>query len=337
MRHRRREPAPGILRLVLPLDLPGLRAVNAYLLDDNGGRALVDCGIYDPAPTQEHGWTDLRNALEASGARPEEVGRLVVTHHHVDHYGMAARVLEVAGCELAMYAEVSEDLQVYRSPETRARRLRALLESHGVAPDQAAGLVGREDWRAYIAGVVDPQVSLSDTDELRIGERVWTVIHTPGHSRSHICLWCERDRILISGDHLLPAITPHIDLGSEGEDSLGDYLASLERIEKLGPELVLPGHGRPFDGGAERARATLRHHDRRLGAVLQVLRHEPKNAAAISDEIFGAALLDFHKRLALGEALAHLVYLERRGEVERVRADGEVLYTKAPRLPDSRS
>jgi glyoxylase-like metal-dependent hydrolase (beta-lactamase superfamily II) len=163
------------------------------------------------------------------------------------------------------------------------------------------------------------------------------VIHTPGHSRSHICLWSATDRILISGDHLLPTITPHIDFkrGLE-EDPLGEFLDSLAVIERLDPALVLPGHGRPFDGGAERARVVARHHDRRLGAIVQVIRNEPRTANEITDEIFGTSLLHFERRLALGEALAHLVYLRRRGEIERVRRDdGVYVYRKVSRRRSS--
>jgi glyoxylase-like metal-dependent hydrolase (beta-lactamase superfamily II) len=315
------------MRLILPLDLPGLRAVNAYLVTDEDGFLLVDCGISDPR-VEDGGWSDLVAALEACGVRTTDLTRVLCTHHHADHYGMAARLLGAAGCELWMHERTDADLDLYREPERSARRLRALLESYGVVSVDARDLVGHEDWRPYVSGVAAPHVGLRDGQEVKVGARAWTVLHTPGHARSHICLWCDDERILVSGDHLLPAITPHIDVGAGGEDALGDYLAGLERIERLAPDLVLPGHGRPFREGGERARATLRHHDRRLGAVLQVVRNQPRSAAAISEQIFGAHLMDFHKRLALGEALAHLVYLERRGEVERFHEGDEVLYRR---------
>jgi glyoxylase-like metal-dependent hydrolase (beta-lactamase superfamily II) len=146
-------------------------------------------------------------------------------------------------------------------------------------------------------------------------------------------LWSSSDRILISGDHLLPTITPHIDFRrGESSDPLGEFLDSLKTIERLDPALVLPGHGRPFEDGAERARANARHHDRRLGSILQVIRHEPHTASEITNEIFGTALLNFERRLALGEALAHIAYLVRSGEIERVeRDDGTYLYRKVSR------
>jgi glyoxylase-like metal-dependent hydrolase (beta-lactamase superfamily II) len=158
------------------------------------------------------------------------------------------------------------------------------------------------------------------------------VVYTPGHSRAHICLWSPADKILISGDHLLPTITPHIDFKrGVDDDPLGDFLDSLATVERLDPALVLPGHGGPFDDGADRARVVARHHDRRLGSILQVVRHEPASADTITDEIFGDSLLNFEHRLALGEALAHLAYLHRRGEVERMEEDGRLMYKKVRR------
>ncbi|CAN5667725.1 MBL fold metallo-hydrolase [soil metagenome] len=317
---------------MLPLPFEGLRLVNAYVLADESATILVDCGIHDPSAHRDHGWDEVAAALAACSLQPHDIDVVAITHPHVDHYGMAGRLVDATGCELWMHEGATAELDVYREPEAQSRQVRALLEAHGIASDHLPELTAFEDWRPYISSVVGASSYLSDGDSFEAGDREWTIVHTPGHSPSHICLWNERDRILISGDHLLPSVTPHIDLGPRAEDPLGDYLSSLERIERLGPELVLPGHGRPFDNGAERARATLRHHERRLGAIVQVIRRETRTATEISDEIFGTALLDFQKRLAMGEALAHLEYLERRDEIERrQRDDGVFVYTKRSR------
>lgn len=338
MRHVRREPAPGILRLVLPLPFEGLRRVNAYVLLDGGDVTLVDCGIHDPAAARAHGWDDLADALGACGLKPQDVTRLVVTHPHADHYGMAARVLGAGASDLWMHEDAASDLERYRDPAAAVALLRQTLVQSGVAPVDVDDITAFEDWRPYLSGIVDATVEVRDGDRLKAGSRTWEMVHTPGHSPAHMCPWSARDGVLISGDHLLPAVTPHIDLGRRSEDPLGDYLSSLERIEKLAPALVLPGHGSPFEDGAERARTTLRHHDRRLGAILQVVRTEPKGAGAISDAIFGSALFDFQRRLAIGEIVAHLTYLERRNEVERVRLDaGGYGFRKAPRAQGERS
>lgn len=337
MQHRRREPAKGIFRLVLPLPFPGLDKVNAFLLGDESGCTLVDCGIYSPDPARDHGWDDLLEALAACDFSPDDVQRLVVTHPHIDHYGMAARLVEETGCELWMHRLAQTEIEMYRDPEGGRTKLRELLADHGVGADELDELTAFEDWRPFVSGVVEAGRWVEDGDTFNVGGREWQIVHTPGHAHSHVCVWAAGDHALISGDHLLPTITPHIDFERQGEeDPLGDFLASLARIEALDPTLVLPGHGHPFSEGAERARIIARHHDRRLGAIVQVIRREPKTASEITEEIFGSTLLNFEKRMALGEALAHLAYLRKRGEVERLEGPGGTfLYKKTERRPRS--
>lgn len=333
MKHRRREPASGVFRLVLPLPFPGLDRVNAYLLDDSDGKVLIDCGIWDPALEPGHGWDDLVAALEACGCAPGDIAVLIVTHPHIDHYGLAGKVVEATGCELWMHERAVADLESYQNPGEIARDLESMLHDHGVPSEEIEELGGFEDWRSFVHSFVEPTRLLRGGETVRRGEYSWRIVYTPGHSDAHICLWEPDERALVSGDTLLGAITPHIDFRRDSnEDPLGRFLESLKLIEELEPELVLPGHGRPFGDGADRARVIERHHDRRLGSILQVIRHEPHTANEITEEIFGSTLLNFHKRLALGEALAHLAYLRRNDEIERIRRDdGVYLYRKISR------
>ena len=329
MDHRRREPAPDVFRLVLPLPFPGLDRVNAYLLSDDAGSTLVDCGIWDTREKRDHGWDDLVDALAACDKAPDDVTRVVVTHPHIDHYGMVGRAIEETGAELWMHEEAGTDLEIYRNPKEAAERVAQLFAEHGVERDVADELSQFEDWRAFIHSIVEADSSIGEGDSFSVGTRTWELIHTPGHARSHICLWSAEDRLLISGDHLLPTITPHIDYRRGESDPLGDFLQSLHKTESLAPQLVLPGHGSPFEEGAERSRIVARHHDRRLGAILQIIRNEPHTASEITDELFGSTLLNFERRLALGEALAHIAYLLNRGEIEAERGDdGSYVYKK---------
>ncbi|MDQ3772485.1 MAG: MBL fold metallo-hydrolase [Actinomycetota bacterium] len=333
MEHRRREPAPGVFRLVLPLPFPGLDRVNAYLLAGNGGVVLVDCGMWDPA-LDDGGYSELEAAVAATEHTLDDVRTLILTHPHIDHYGMAGRVVEATGCELWMHEAARAELAVYRDPEALAAELKSMLTDHGVGRDEIGELSAFEDWRPFVYELIDATRWLTDGDDFEAGGRTWRVLHTPGHDSAHVCLWDEAERILISGDTLLGSITPHIDFRRGDGNPLGDYLASLARIEELAPALVLPGHGRPFEDGADRARVTARHHDRRLGAIVQVVRREPHTASEITDAIFGDTLLNFERRLAFGEALAHLAYLRANGEVERIEAeDGTFLYRKRARRP----
>lgn len=332
MEHRRREPAPGVFRLVLPLPFPGLDSVNAFLLADPDGHTLVDCGMHLP-DEPDGGWPELVGALEGAGTDPGGIVRLVVTHPHIDHYGLAARVVAETGCELWMHGESSHDLELYGDPASAVGRLRELLTDHGVDPDELDELTAFEDWSRFISGIVEPTTALKGGERFNAGSRTWEIVYTPGHADAHVCVWSQSERILISGDHLLPTITPHIDFERYGEeDPLGEFLDSLAIVERLDPALVLPGHGAPFREGAERARVVARHHDRRLGSILQVIRREPHTAEEITEAIFGETLLNFQKRLALGEALAHIAYLRKRGEAERiVGEDGTYRYLKKRR------
>ena len=321
---------------MLPLPFPGLDRVNAYLLASDDGFTLIDCGLHRPGdPERENGWLDLVDALAACGAAPSDVARLLITHSHVDHYGMAGHFLAETGCELWMHHAADDELDIYRDPEGARDRLKEMLADHGIGGGELEDITAFEDWRPFVSAVVPA------TRSLRGGERVpfrtggWEVIHTPGHARSHVCLWHRDERLLMSGDHLLASVTPHIDFRRGDDDPLGNFLASLQIVEDLAPELVLPGHGRPFEDGGGRARVVARHHDRRLGAILQVIRHEPRTAGEITQEIFGSTLLHFHKRLALGEVFAHLAYLRRQGEIERVEGDDNAFrYVKVRKRRD---
>ncbi|MBA2313437.1 MAG: MBL fold metallo-hydrolase [Actinobacteria bacterium] len=333
----RREPAPGVFRLILPLPFPGLTKVNAYALAGDNELTLVDCGIFEPLPDRDESWQHLVGALDACELHAYDITRLVITHPHIDHYGLAGRVVEETGCVLYMHERSDSEIDAYGDPDAAVSRVRSMLQDHGVDPQDIDELSAFEDWRSYLTQAISPAVRVKDGDDLEVGGRSWKIVYTPGHSPSHICLWAENERLLISGDHLLGAITPHVDFRREADDDpLGEYLDALVKIEHLNPKIVLPGHGRPFEEGAARARAVARHHDRRLGSIVQVIRHEAHTASEISDEIFGTTLLNFGRRLALGETLAHLAYLRARGEVARdVSSEGAYVYKKAKRRPSS--
>jgi glyoxylase-like metal-dependent hydrolase (beta-lactamase superfamily II) len=312
-----------------------LDRVNAYLLEDGGSSLLVDCGIWDPN-ADDGGFGELQAAVAETGHKLDELRALIITHAHIDHFGMAGRILDEVGCELWMHAAVQSQLEMYGNPDPHAEEMRAMLADHGVSDEEIGELTAFEDWRPFVHGLPGASRWLREADTFDAGDRTWTVVHTPGHDPAHVCLWAAKDRILISGDTLLGSVTPHIDFRRGYDDPLGDYLGSLARIEALDPALVLPGHGRPFEEGAERARVTASHHDRRLGAIVQVVRREPHTANEITDEIFGDTLLNFQRRLAFGEALAHLAYLRKNGEIERFRNDdGIFLYKKRSRRTDS--
>ena len=150
VRHRRREPAPGVFRLVLPLPFPGLDRVNAYLLHDDAGSFLVDCGMWDPH-ADDGGFAELRAAVEVTGHTLGDIKLLVITHAHIDHFGMAGRVVEATGCELWMHeggGRSTRDVRRSRHPvRVRCGRCSRITES---SSDEIDELTGFEDWRPFV-------------------------------------------------------------------------------------------------------------------------------------------------------------------------------------------
>jgi len=154
----------------------------------------------------------------------------------------------------------------------------------------------------------------------------WGVVELPGHADGHLGFL--RDGVLISGDHLLRAISPAVGLYPESRpDPLGDYLASLERTVELAPRVVYPGHGEPIDNGAERARELIAHHRERLDETAAALSGELRTAYDVSLAVFGAELGPTHRRFAVAETLSHLERLVREGRAARGGDGGTVTYT----------
>lgn len=326
------EPAPGIFRLVLPVPVHGVESVNVYLLPDDAGSVLVDCGASRPDGAGDSGLSDLTEALEVCGTSLDEVRALLVTHPHVDHYGMARALVDRTGAEVWMHPAGQLDFLAYADPEGERVRLRRVLGEHGVEPPDIEALadVIVKDWAPYLSGVVEGTRHLWGGERIRIGDREWETVFTPGHSRAHLCLWCAEERILLSGDHLLPGIASPINFHHGlDDDPLGQYLEGLERIQSLDPLLVLPGHGRPFGDGARRARAIIDSKERRMLQTLQVIEREALTVKEITERVYAKAVLSYQVRVAMSEALAHLACLRKRGLVVRSkRADGAIVFKK---------
>ena len=187
--------------------------------------------------------------------------------------------------------------------------------------------------------LVMPDILLEDNETIDTGVFKLNVIWTPGHSPGHICLYEPDKKILFSGDHILPTITPHVGLHPQsGTNPLGDYLDSLERLKTLEVEMVLPGHEQPFTEFKDRAESITRHHSLRNTEILGALGSESKTAFQLSTEItwlhdvngVGWHRLDsWNKRVAILETLAHLEAMRVKGELERFNKD-DIRYYRLP-------
>ena len=205
-----------------------VESVNCYVIPDGDRVTIVDCGVWQP-DRPDGGLAALEAGLERAGFALRDVSRIVITHAHIDHYGLAGRLMELTGAELAMHTLTDLDCEKYRHPDTaRARRMDTYAD-HGVSEVERADLADHlTRWLPYLHSVVEASQRLRGGEELAIGGDRWEVLHTPGHSLGHVCLYSPARRVLLSGDHLLPSITPPVtfERGFDA-DPLRSYLESL--------------------------------------------------------------------------------------------------------------
>jgi glyoxylase-like metal-dependent hydrolase (beta-lactamase superfamily II) len=315
------EIVPGVFRLVLPLGIHGIESMNAYLITDPAGDTLVDCGIYAEGVEDSEGTGALAEALATCGSSPARLSRLVMTHAHIDHFGIAGEVRRRSDAELWMHAETERDRAKYADPEEAVDRRMLMLADHGLYGEmltEASG--GLQDWLPVMPSIATPTRHLVGGEQFLAGGRTWQVVYTPGHSLGHVCLWAAGDRLLCSGDHLLKGISPPVTFERGFDpDPMGSYLSSLHRVRELAPDLVLPGHGPLFRDGAGRATAIEAGKRRRLDQVRDLIESKDMTVTELAAVLFRLDLTSSQLHFAMAEVLAYLAYHEARGQAERVR------------------
>lgn len=374
------EVAPGVLRMQLPIWLPGLGHVNMYGLVDSKGVAIVDPGL--PGPQS---WKALKKRLADAGFRMRDVHTVIVTHSHPDHFGGAGRLAQKAGAPIVTHHAFSTwtvkgpSAQAALS-EGEARRLEheaaIAAQSLDVEPDEIPTVVdvAAADAEAKRTGVIPDDTRETETtsnpwgsptpwgttnpgppfkrrvmiralrllftppepsrrvhhgEHLRLANREWQVLHTPGHTVDHLCLFDPETGTLLSGDHVLPTITPHVS-GVRRGDSLRSYLATLDLVGALdGVRLGLPAHGIPFDDVPGRVEAIKRHHEERMEMLREAsLAIGPATVVDLSHEVFPKK---HWGTMAESETFAHLEHLADAGQAEAWSESGRLYYRVAPK------
>ncbi len=312
-----------------PINLPDnpLKWLNCYVIRcENGGRdLLIDTGFNCPECLEDltAGMRELK--LDCSNTD------VFFTHAHADHTGNAA-ALQRMGCRLLMGRIDYEHL--FRSPwQSQLAR----METEGVPEEILRELNARDPHSWMVSGPFTAQL-LEDGDTLSYGGYELKCIVTPGHTPGHICLYSAPERLMFTGDHVLFDVTPNITSSGMDVDSLGCYMTSLKKIEQYPVALALPGHRTAGDiGFHQRVEQLYRHHLSRLREAQRIVEENPGinaygTAALMSWQIRAKSWEDFprgQKWFATGEALAHLVHLERCGSIEHyVTASGGSAYRK---------
>ncbi|MEU2158184.1 MBL fold metallo-hydrolase [Streptomyces sp. NPDC019396] len=333
----------GVWSLRVPIPDNPLGHTLVHVLDTDRGPVLVDTGWDDP-----DSWTALTEGLTALGTSVGDVHGIVITHHHPDHHGLSGQVREVSGAWIAMHAADTAVVRRTRGadPGVWLDYMTAKLTAAGapdahLAPLRAARSGGRmRTLPGLRAALPDREIAPGELLDLK-GRRL-RAIWTPGHTPGHVCLHLEEQHPadlpghgrLFSGDHLLPGISPHIGLYEDPDDTtvtdpLGDYLASLERVGRLGVAEVLPAHQHPFTDAPARVRELLTHHESRLTGLLALLA-TPLTPWQLAERMEWNRPWDRipygSRNIAVSEAESHLRRLVKLGRAEAVQGSEPVTY-----------
>ena len=302
----------------MPLPWPGVPHVNAWALAAGDGIVLFDTGY-----AWDDGTRQLELALAQVGFRLEDVRLLVCTHAHSDHYGLAGPIVDAAGCELWMHP-AWEHIRAMADDFDEALDRRIEVARQSGVPSAALREYerSRRGESVGIARAVEPDRELVPGVEIETDLGTWQVHETPGHAPSHVTLHEPSSGMLISGDHLLGRVFLFFDYGHT-PDPAGEFLASLERIERLEPVgLCLAGHGRPFRDARAKIEANREEFASQLDRVRAALADQPVTAYDVVRELLGEHLNAATGPWGMQMALAYLDHLASRGEVERL-ADGD--------------
>lgn len=312
----------NLYRLEIPLPGSPLKSINSYVLTNAGRNLIIDTGMNRSVCKEA-----MDAGLKELGVKLEQTD-FFITHLHADHFGLISTL--------------ATDHSTVFFNEPDAQRIHSgvwdeMIEfagRNGFPEDELQAALHNHPGYKYGAQKELPLTLLKDGDTISVGEYNLRCVQTPGHTPGHMCLYDPAKKLLFSGDHILIDITPNIQLWSDTENPLGQYLSSLGKILELDVELTLPGHRRLIADCKKRVEDLKIHHHQRADEALAVLRQGPRTAyqtasgmtwdiACDSWEQFPVA----QKWFATGEAIAHLRYLEEKGLVRKQTRDHKTTYS----------
>ena len=310
---------PDNLEVKQTLQLRPQTVSNLWLVDEGDGWAVIDCGIANDATRAA--WEQVFvNALDG-----KPVKRVIVTHCHPDHVGLAHWLCERWQAPLWMGLAEYQAAKIACTSQSGLGSAPALrfFAQHGWNREEDLATVQRHmnHYAEMVPAVPPSHVRLMDGQTLQVGGRSWQCMRGLGHSPEHMALWCEDEHLFISGDMLLPSISSNISVHAQEPDAdpLAWFMQSLEQMQSRLPDetLVLPSHGRPFKGVHRRVAQLQAHHAERLDELLQACQRQPCSAHEALPVLFKRPLNRQQMTFAMGEAIAHLNALWHAGKVQR--------------------
>ena len=310
---------PGLWSIPVPIPDNPLHYVLVYAFDTDRGPYLVDAGW-----NTDESYAALTAGLQRMGTSVTDVQGVLVTHIHPDHFGLAGRIRDDSGAWVGMHpADIAlfEGRYVETGPLLEA--VDATLRMAGAPPAEIGALQRASMPVLPLVVPTVPDVVMEDGFRPEIPGWNLEAVWTPGHTPGHLC-FIERDRrILLSGDHVLPRITPNVSLlDEEGIDPLGDFLRSLTKVGAEDVDEVLPAHEHRFVGLRDRVDGLIAHHEDRFTQIEQIIRDGADTGWDVASQMHWSRpwerISGFMRRMALFEALAHLRALEERGRLKVV-------------------
>ena len=310
--------ADDIYRLHLPLPFL-LNHVNVYLVRGASGWTVIDTGLNHPGciAAWEHAFDELR-------IMPAHIEQIIVTHIHPDHFGLAGWLQAQSGAvvRLSPIEQAAANL-IWRDGE-RDDTIRTQMTQCDAPPDLIDAIIeGIVSTRALTLPHPTHETTITPGSQLRIGDRLCTAIHAPGHSDGQLVFFDERDALIFSGDQVLNKITPNIGLWATGDPHpLQHYLASLRALRDLPVRVGLPGHKTVIEEWRGRIDQIIAHHDVRLAHVLSACQNGA-TVMHVARTLFDFSRLTTHEmRFALVESLAHLEHLVENSALTRDDSGG---------------
>ena len=325
------EVVPGIQQLKVPLPMAFLPYVLVYVMKGADGYTLIDSGW-----ATDDSWNALIEQLHELGIHINDVTHVIATHIHPDHYGLAGRIRDASGCEVVLH-EKERWMGGGRTAtlEEMAEQSRRWLHRQGAPAATIQEMVRASTPGPGWQAPPEPDTRLKGGERLKIGPYTLEAVWTPGHTAGHICLVEHDAGFMMTGDHVLPTITPNVSIYSEHQgDPLKDFLGSMDKLKPMGIKRGLAAHEHVIEDLPARLAALKEHHANRLNEMFTAITNGAETTYDIaSDILWGPG--SFHKfggwqqRAAMSETLAHLVYARNRGLLKEEERLGVTVYTLA--------
>jgi glyoxylase-like metal-dependent hydrolase (beta-lactamase superfamily II) len=313
--------ASGIWSIPVPIPDSPLRYVLSYLIEHDAGFLMVDTGWNHP-----ESWRVLQAGLAECEIPMTAITAVIITHVHPDHHGLSEAVREQSGAWIGMHEREADFLTAnINRLGMSVKKMSGYLDWTGAPPDHLSDMTER---RANRPGpMAMPDRMIAHGDHIDVPGVSLRAVWTPGHSPGHLCFYDETRDLLLTGDHVLPRITPNISSYERSSTALADYLQSLEALQGMQPSEVLPAHEYRFADLDDRLTHLTEHHAERLAEIAAVLKpDEGQSAWQIAAQVTWSrpwsAITGFPRQAAIGEVVSHLQWLAARGQAALADVDG---------------